>query len=144
MSLQGVITVSEEMIDALEVQAESAANRRARLCLHDNPAEAINEMILVMYRDSYIRPHRHPKWKSESYFVIRGEMDVMIYDDGGQVIKCIEMGPPGSGKVFHYRLSQPLWHTPIPKSEVVAFVEVFAGPFEKETDVQYANWAPAE
>lgn len=144
MSLQGVITVSEEMIDALEEQAESAANRRARLCLHDHPAEAINEMILVMCRDSYICPHRHPFGKPESYCVIRGEMDVIIYNDDGGVIERIEMGVPGSGKIFHYRLAEPLWHSPVPRTDAVAFIEVFAGPFNKSADVEYAPWAEPE
>jgi cupin fold WbuC family metalloprotein len=98
----------------------------------------------VANRDTYIRPHRHPQGKDESYYVVEGEMVVFIFDDSGQVVRHFDMGEFASGKTVLYRLSSNLWHLPVPLTEWVVYHEVFTGPFQKERDVEYAPWSPPE
>lgn len=144
MLIQGIVEVSDALLDQLKIQARQSTSRRARYCLHVDSDDPVNEMILVMCSDSYIQPHRHPLGKTESYLVLEGEMDVFIYTDAGEVAKTICMGAVGSGKTFLYRLSEPYWHAPVAKTPTVTFVEVYSGPFDKIYDVEYAPWAIQE
>ncbi len=144
MNNEEIIEIDDRAIERLKKEAHYSRDKRARLCLHNNSDEYVHEMVLVMCRGSYIRPHKHPLGKSESYSILDGEMDVLIYNDQGTVIRRIEMGLPGSGKTFLYRLSMQLWHAPISRTNTVAFIEVYTGPFCKSVDVEYAPWSRQE
>ena len=114
--------------------------KRARFCLHRNDDDAVHEMIIVLHKDSYIRPHKHVS-KTESFHIIEGELLLVFFDDSGKVIRRIIMGQKEGGKTFAYRLSAELWHTVIPLSEFVVFHETTNGPFIRE-DCIFASWEP--
>ena len=97
-------------------------------------------MIIVAHKDSYVRPHKHSPERSESYHVIEGELEVTVYDDKGRVQQLFWLNE----KVPFYRLRGGFYHEPRPVSEWVIYHEVFTGPFDKDKDVIYADWAKAE
>jgi cupin fold WbuC family metalloprotein len=129
-------------IDRLKAIAAANPRRRARLCTHPGTDDALHEMIIVHSRGNYVPPHRHPG-KSESFHVVEGELDVVVFAEDGAVKAHIRMGAPGSGKPFYYRLSEPWYHTVVPLSATVVFHEITNGPFRRE-DTVFAPWAPAE
>ena len=51
------------------------------------------------------------------------------------------MGELRSGKTFYYRLSEPIFHTLIIRSEILVFHEITQGPFLRE-QTEFAEWAP--
>ena len=116
--------------------------RRARLCLHHDPRDKVQEMVIAFSRNPYVRPHRHVN-KRESFHVIEGEMAVVFFDDSGRVTRHIRMGPLGSGHAFLYRSSSSLWHTVVPLSEFVIIHETTNGPFVRE-ETEFATWGPDE
>ena len=73
-------------------------------------------------------------------------MKVVIFEEDGLVRQAFTLSAPGAGQdgAFLYRMSSNFYHFPIPVSEWVVFHETFTGPFDKDNDVQYAPWAPAE
>ena len=131
-------------LSMLKKRAEDSPDRRARICLHGTPEQTVHVMLIAYCKDSYVHPHRHPIGKSESYQMIEGELDVLFFDDRGNIIQRIEMGTPEKGQTFIYHLSARIWHRPVPKTEVVLVCETFTGPFIKERDVEYAKWAEPE
>jgi cupin fold WbuC family metalloprotein len=137
----GAITrVDRNAIRRLKEMAAENPRRRIRLCAHPDTADPLHEMLIVHMKDAYVPPHRHPG-KSESFHIIEGSLTVVVFDDAGGVTEVIEMGEPGSGRVFYYRLSEARYHTVIVTSDVVAFHEVTNGPFRRE-DMEFAPWAP--
>jgi len=139
-----ICTLSHDDFSILKKHATLSPLKRYRFCLHHSVDKAIQEMIIVFCRDTYTRPHRHPASKSESLHLISGELDIILFDDGGKVVKKIEMGEVGSGKNFIFRLDTNVWHMSIPRSEFVVFHEIYQGPFEKDYDVEFANWSPGD
>jgi cupin fold WbuC family metalloprotein len=117
--------------------------RRSRLCLHHDAAALTQEMIIVAHRSTYIRPHRHPSHKSESYHIIEGEMDVRLFGDEGELQRVVRLSVTRR-ESFLFRVSNGAWHQPVPVSEWIVYHEAYSGPFEKSVDVEYAPWAPAE
>ena len=141
---QDIIEVGQATVARLIRKAAESPRLRYRLCLHHTLDRLVHEMIIVANRGTYVRPHRHPPGKDESYYIIQGQMAVFIFDDSGNVTQVLEMGEYSTGKTALYRLSASLWHLPVPISEWVVYHEVFTGPFQKERDVEYAPWSPAE
>lgn len=137
-----VTRVGSADIDWLKAQAAGNSRRRIRLCSHPGPEDALHEMLIVHGAGGYVAPHRHPG-KSESFHMIEGAIDVVIFDMDGAVREVVPLGAPGSGRFLYYRLSKPWFHTVIPRSEVAVFHEVTNGPFRRE-DMVLAPWAPAE
>ena len=139
-----VIEVTRETIADLKRRAGGSARGRFRICLHHSLQDQIQEMVLVLHRDTYIQPHRHPAGRTESYHIVEGEMTVFHFDEQGRVIRRIEMGTSGPRHTLVYRLAASVWHTVVPRTEYVVYHETFCGPFVKDEVVEYASWSPGE
>jgi cupin fold WbuC family metalloprotein len=136
-----VVTVDASNVAALVRDAERNARRRVRLCTHASVDDRVHEMFIVHERACYVRPHKHVG-KSESFHVVEGAVDVVIFDDGGAVTGVIAMGDYRSGKPFFYRIAGPLYHTLLIRSDVLVFHETTAGPLRREETV-FPAWAPS-
>ena len=137
-----VAEVGDEWYARLKRHAYEADMKRARLCLHSSPDDPLHEMIIVFHRDTVIRPHRH-RAKTESYHIIFGELDIVLFDENGCPTRVISMGDLASGKTLVYRMNSPVWHSVIIRSEYAAIHEVTNGPFRAE-ESEFAPWSPAE
>jgi cupin fold WbuC family metalloprotein len=138
----GVVRVTAADLVEIRDRGTRGPRKRARLCAHLNPTDPLHEMLICLAHGTYIRPHRHPL-KSESFHVIEGELDVVLFDDDGDLREVICMGPYASGKAFFYRLAEPRFHTVLVNTPHVLFHETTNGPFDP-TDTEFAPWAPAE
>jgi len=137
-----IVRLGDEEVAFLKQQAAASPRKRARICAHKTNDDALHEMLIAISAKSYIRPHRHLS-KSESFHVVEGEVDVAVFDDDGGLAEVIQLGVPGSGKRFYYRLSRTAFHTLLIRSDVLVMHEVTNGPFSREGTVQ-APFAPAE
>ena len=137
-----VVFLGNEEIEFLKQQAIQSMRRRARICAHQTNEDALHEMLIAITSDSYIHPHKHVD-KSESFHIVEGLVDVVIFDDSGVIENVIALGPQGSGRSFYYRLSDSRFHTLIIHSDVLVIHEVTNGPFDK-TQTKFALFAPSE
>lgn len=141
---KGTVCVDRQTLSELKRSAEQAENKRYRLCLHNSLEDQIQEMLIVLSQGTYFQPHKHPPHKTESYHVVEGKMRVVHFHDDGSVRRVIDMEPTGGNGVFLYRLAEPVYHTVIPLTPFVVYHETFLGPFCKEKDILYCEWAPPE
>jgi cupin fold WbuC family metalloprotein len=135
-------TLADEDIAWLKKLAASNSRQRIRICSHAKPEDTLHEMIIVHTREAYVRPHKHLD-RCESFHVISGEVDVIVFTESGSIKSVFRMGPYGSGKPFYYRLNQPIFHMLIVRSEVLVFHECTTGPFRREGTL-FAPWSPEE
>lgn len=137
-----VVTIDATAIAELKRAAERNARKRIRVCAHRGVEDRLHEMLIVHEFNTYVRPHKHVG-KSESFHVIEGEVDVVIFDDDGRISEMIEMGTFQSGRPFFYRIADPLYHTLLIRSPVLVFHETTSGPFKREETI-FAPWAPED
>ena len=142
ISLDPIVIWGEEDIAFVKRTAAASPRRRARICAHRSNEDALHEMIIAISAASYIRPHRHIE-KAESFHVIEGEVDVALFDEAGSMVDVIELGVPGSGRRFYYRLSHSAFHTLVIRTEYLVVHEVTSGPFAPERTI-VADFAPDE
>jgi cupin fold WbuC family metalloprotein len=136
-----IVTVGPAEIGFLKQQALVNPRKRSRLCAHPDTNDALHEMLIVHTKETYVPPHKHLS-KSESFHIIEGELDVVIFAEDGSIDKVISMGLPQSGKAVFYRLQKPCYHALLVRSAVVVFHEATNGPFRRE-ETLFAPWAPA-
>lgn len=134
-------------IDRLDIQnlialAKANSRERIRLCTHHSINGSIHEMLIVHSKNTYVRPHKH-LGKPESFHVIEGAVDVVVFDENGEVCEVIKMGNYASDRVFYYRISTALYHTLLIRSDILVFHETTAGPFNRADSV-FASWSPEE
>jgi cupin fold WbuC family metalloprotein len=123
-------------------KAAASARRRARICAHQDSDELLHEMLIGIAPDSYIHPHRHTA-KVESFHVVEGVVDVVIFDDAGAVREVVPLGVGDPSRSFFYRLSESAFHTLLIRSDWLVIHEVTNGPFRREETV-LAPFAPDE
>ena len=137
-----IVVVGKREVEFLKGQASANGRRRARICAHKSNGDPLHEMLIVIASDSYIHPHRHAG-KTESFHIVEGEVDIVVFDEGGEITKVLELGDAKSGKSFFYRLPPGSFHTLLIKSSFLVVHEITNGPFSRDqTDLAF--WAPAE
>jgi cupin fold WbuC family metalloprotein len=142
LSTENIVCVGPKHTEFLKAQAWTSTRKRARICAHRDNDDELHEMLIAISKDSYIRPHRH-RAKIESFHVIEGVVDVVIFTDSGTVLDVIELGDNVSGRYYYYRLPKGIFHTLIVRSEFLVVHEVTNGPF-RSIETEHAPFAPAE
>ena len=136
-----IVKVGQLDVESLKELAAKNPRKRVRLCAHDGVEDGLHEMFIIHTNDTYVRPHKHLN-KSESIHVLEGTVDVVIFDEDGDITEVTQLGDYSSGRQFFHRMSDPRFHTLIINSDTVAFHETTNGPFNPK-DTIWAPWAPA-
>ena len=132
-------SVGPQQIAELIAEARSAILRRARICLHSGTDDVLHEMIIALFRDSYVAPHRHRR-KTESFHMLAGEIEVVVFDEDGRPIARHTLSAENPDLPRVMRLQQPVWHSVLVRTEYAVVHEVTNGPFHKQ-DTEIAPWA---
>jgi cupin fold WbuC family metalloprotein len=133
--------LAESLLDELAARAAANPRRRAHHSIHSGPEDLVQRFIVVAQPDAYFRPHRHSA-RAELALLVRGQMDVLTFDDAGVVTARHGVGA-GQGS-FAYETPERTWHTIVPGSSGCAFFEVKQGPYDPTTASEFAPWSPAE
>jgi cupin fold WbuC family metalloprotein len=134
-----VVRHDKRYVDFIKKASLSSTKGRARICMHKGSKELIHEMLISISSKSYIRPHKHFN-KSESFHLVEGEADIVLFSDNGKIIEVIPFSKENN---FYYRLDHSCFHTLLIKSPLLVIHEVTNGPFNAG-DAEFAKFAPAD
>jgi cupin fold WbuC family metalloprotein len=137
-----VVEIGPDWLTRLKTSAINSPLGRSRVCVHVDDTAKVQEMILAMRQDVLFRPHRHVD-KTESFHMIEGALDIVLFDEQGTPFRAINLAAVGGGKPFYYRMNESLFHAILPRTPMVVFHETTTGPFVKD-DAIFADWAPQE
>ncbi len=137
-SLDPTVGVDERTIDTLVAESERAGGVNARVCLHTSPESNFHEMIILERKGYYFPPHKHTN-KAQSCRVLRGEAAVFVFDDEGDVRRVCILGRDGN---LIFRIGEERYHLTLPLTDFIVYHEGKPGPFVREGDSVYAEWAP--
>jgi cupin fold WbuC family metalloprotein len=129
------------LLDELAAKAAASPRARAHHNIHATPADLVQRFLVVAQGDSYFRPHLHTT-RAELALLLRGRVDVLIFDDAGCVLARHAVGAEAGS--FAYETPPGVWHTLVPGAAGCAFLEIKEGPYDPATAVQFAAWAPPE
>ncbi|MGJ5178175.1 WbuC family cupin fold metalloprotein [Bradyrhizobium oligotrophicum] len=137
-----IASVGQAEIATLKAAVQASPKRRARINAHPDGDDQLHEMIIAIDSSSYIRPHKHPG-KSEAFHIVEGEVDIVVFDDAGEIARVVELGPPGGTRPFYYRMSNAFFHTLIIRSDLLIVHEITNGPFRPGASL-FADFAPED
>ena len=137
-----LLFINNELVEQIVKEASQSQRHMARILMHFDHEDPVQEMLIAMGRNCAVMPNRSVG-RSESLQVVQGELLLIIFDDNGNVVKRVEMGPAWSDKVFLYRLSSTPWHTMIPLTKMVVVHEALEGPF-KQSSEPLPDWLPGD
>lgn len=130
------------LMDAVAEQAAESPRRRMNYNFHRSTDEAVNRLLNVMHRGSYLPVHRHlDPSRSESIIVVRGKVGVTIYDDAGAEVESRVVGV-GCDTVG-LDIEAGVWHGLVVLEDNTVLFEVKQGPFAPITPDNLARWTPA-
>ncbi|MET4276893.1 MULTISPECIES: WbuC family cupin fold metalloprotein [unclassified Bradyrhizobium] len=135
-----IVTADDATIAELKRIAAGNPRLRSRLCTHPDPLSGLHEMLIVHHREAYVRPHKH-FGKPESFHLIEGTAQVVIFEGDGRIRDVLEMAPYGRGALCYYRMPEQVFHSILITSEWLVFHETTAGPFDPSRTA-FADWAP--
>jgi cupin fold WbuC family metalloprotein len=141
-----VTLIAGALFDSVAAQASQSPRRRMNHNFHSGPQDNPHRFLNVLLRGTYIRPHRHSDPpKAESFLLLEGEAEVIIFDDSGAVTARYRLGTETpEGRLWGVDVQPGVWHTVLPRTERAVCFEVKPGPWEPATDKEFASWAPAE
>ncbi|MCP4902484.1 MAG: WbuC family cupin fold metalloprotein [bacterium] len=142
---QHVAFVDDDLLDARIAASRSNSRGRAMYAFHAHDGEILQRMINALQVGSYVRPHRHlDPPKAESIIVLRGSLAFIAFHDDGTldtdnsaVLSSTE-SPVGAD----WRAG--VWHTCFALEPDTLIFEVKEGPYDPNTDKDFAPWAPEE
>ena len=137
-----LLFINNDIIEQIIEEASQSQRHMARLLMHFDHEDPVQEMLIAMGRDCAVMPNRSPG-RSESLQIVKGELLLIVFDDNGKVVSRVEMGPAGSDKVFLYRLSSTPWHTMIPLTKMFVVHETLQGPFKQSLET-LPVWVPGD
>ncbi len=136
---ENIIKVDESVIENMRQKANQSESGKFRYCFHENEDAGMQEMLFVVPKSGYARPHMH-KEVAESHVVISGEGTCIVFDDAGNILEHFQVSHK---KNFLYRIQKGLWHMVMPLSQQMVIYEVREGKFDKNTNI-FPEWAPKE
>lgn len=138
--------ISSPMFDNVAARAERSPRLRMNYNFHSGPEDNPHRFLNVLLQGTYIRPHRHlAPPKSESFLVLEGIAEVILFDDEGTITARHQLGGQAAEqRVWGIDIPPGLWHTIMARTPRVVCYEVKPGPWIPGTDKEFAEWAPAE
>ena len=138
--------ISGALFDLVEAKARTSPRRRMNHNFHTGPNDNPHRFLNVLLLGTYIRPHRHAAPpKSESFVVLEGAADVILFNEDGTVAERHRLGVESpQGRLWGVDIPPGVWHTILPRTSRAVCFEVKPGPWEPANDKEFAAWAPAE
>jgi cupin fold WbuC family metalloprotein len=120
------IVTTTDLAD-LTLKAAESSRQRLNLNIHQSGEALVQRLFLAIEPDSYIRPHRHPqahKW--ELFVFLAGEIDVLIFDDAGEIVQREELNALATRAV---ELPPNTWHSYVSYVSGSLAIEIKEGAF---------------
>ncbi|WP_336219194.1 WbuC family cupin fold metalloprotein [Citrobacter amalonaticus] len=134
---------THEQIDTLVQEAINSPRLRVHSVLHESHHDIVQRVIIALAEGTYIPPHCHElpnQW--EQFQIIRGDVDLLIFDDAGYIVDIIALGERQDNFLA---LIPPLtYHTLICRSASAVIMEVKEGPFDEHFAKSVPKWSSSE
>jgi len=133
--------IDNALLDSVTKQAEENPRRRMNYNFHESLDAPINRLLNALMMDTYLPPHRHTgPAKEEIFFVLRGSVLLLHFDDDGNVILAKEINPKKG--VYGMEFDCSIWHSLIVLEPETVVYEVKEGPYTPLSPENIASWAP--
>ncbi len=136
------VPLSDQLINEAIAGSRISPRKRIILPLHKNGSSLLQRMLNAIQPGSYIRPHRHADDRPESILVLKGAIAFVVFSELGEIIQTEELR--ADSEVSGIDMEGGVWHSFFALEPDTVLFEVKPGPYNPETDKEFALWAPEE
>ena len=135
--------LDQSLIEEYLEKSRQHPRGRVMYNFHKSFEDEVQRMVNFIQPGSYVMPHRHedPR-KFETFIVLKGEVGLFIFDDEGNVTSCTRLGKDGRSVLGD--VLPPAWHCYQATEPDTIVFETKQGPYNANTDKNFAPWAPHE
>ena len=134
--------IDDALLSEVADKARQAERLRINYNFHRTTDEAVNRLLNVMNRGSYLPVHRHlSPDRTESCVVVKGKIGLSIYDDSGHEVERRVIGPDCG--CYGFDIEAGVWHGLVVLEDDTTLFEIKQGPYAPITPENLAPWTPA-
>jgi cupin fold WbuC family metalloprotein len=138
-----MIRIDSQLLDKTSAKAKTSQRRRMNFNFHKEYSDTFQRLLNAIEPLSYIQPHKHEDPdKREVFFVLRGRIVVIEFDELGNIADHILLDPLTGN--FGAEIPERTYHTIIALDPGTVAYEVKDGPYSPIDDKNFALWAPRE
>lgn len=117
--------LDKSLLDEITAKAHESERLRMNYNLHDSLDAKAQRLFNALEPGTNLPIHRH-QHTAETYILLRGRIDVLFYDEEGNITQRYELDPECGNYGVH--IPQGQWHTLSVRQSAVIF-EVKDGPY---------------
>ncbi len=139
------LAVTIDIIGLKSRDAKRNSRKREILALQRGNADSLQRMVNAIEPGSYVQPHRHhAPPKAESVVLLAGSIGFVAFHEDGTLNHdaCILLHRSRGAVALDCRES--VWHSFFALEPDTVVFESKSGPFNPDTDKEFAPWAPPE
>ena len=138
-----MIKITHKLINEISNKAKTSVRKRCNYNFHRSYRDSIQRFLNALEPDTYLRPHKHENPdKIEIFLILGGKVLIVEFDDDGAIVDHTVLDFERGNKGVE--ISPGTWHSFIALQQGSVLYEIKEGPFDKETDKTFAEWAPEE
>lgn len=131
------------MVSNILNMSRESPRKRVIQRVHKGDDAGVHKMFNALQPGTYVPPHRHmDPAKTETVLVISGALLYVEFDKMGVMTKHT-LVQPGT-EIFGIDVLPHIYHTFVALKPDTLIFEVKDGPYDRETDKDIPDWAPAE
>jgi len=134
------VVANESLISFLGAFAVVNGQKTARLCMHQDQSQVIQEMLMIHAEQISTGPLRQDRDSSVSYHMMRGALEITLHHGGDTADKVYRVEHSQSQPSVNSSLRVParVFRTIRTLSDSAVFIEAQSGPFS-DSDTQWAR-----
>ncbi len=136
------VVANESLISFLGAFAVANGQKTARLCMHQDQTQVIQEMLMIHAEQIITGPLRQDRDSSVSYHMLRGALEITLHHGGamGDKVYQIERSQNQPSMNSSLRVPARVFRTIRTMTDSAVFIEAQSGPFT-DSDTQWAQGA---
>ena len=137
--------LTTDILEAKSRDARANSRKREILALQRGNEDSLQRMINAIEPGSYVRPHRHhAPPKAESVVLLAGSIGFVAFHNDGTLNHEASILLQRSRGTLALDCRESVWHTFFALEPNTVVFESKSGPFDPNSDKEFAPWAPAE
>lgn len=138
-----VAVITQDLIEVALDWSRQSPRKRIIQRIHPSDDNPLHRMFNVLQPGTYIRPHQHKEPpKDETLILLQGKIGILIFDLAGQVRQAITL--QAGTRDFGIDIKAGVVHTLLVLAQDTVIFEAKPGPYQAQSDKDFASWAPEE
>jgi len=117
--------INEELLNEVSEQAKASPRLRMNYNFHEDLSDGCQRLLNALEPGTIIPIHHHKV--DEMFVVLRGRLNVTIYNDEGKVIQSVELSLSSGNYAVNIKAGE--WHSVESLESGTMIMEVKEGPY---------------